>query len=211
MEGGCYHVAMRVIRSTIDEEPGTQEAQEALERVLTHAVRETYDLDRFGYPENRIALIPYTWGGDNLWAVVMNCTREEHWQDTPSLDEAIEAYEKAVREITARTWEDGEEEPPWHYTDLPDIPAREHGSATSATAEAWMIEAERAHKRHIAAQKTYQDSTRQRQIAFAKAVDARNASQGSGGVAALAARCDLTMPTVSNLAAQGRKIIREKQ
>ena len=200
---------MRIIHSTVaalDLDDDQAEAhEEAISRALEsrNEARQSYDLDELGQKAYQIALVPYTAPtGEHRWAVLDSGPTEAHWEDTSDLDEAITAYEKAVRNTSS-----GNEQPSWDYSDVTGVSARKQGDPSDGNTLAYMRDAEAAHKDFTAAEAAYQQAVERRQIAFARVVDPSK----RGSQAALAIRVNLKDPTVKSIAERGRALLLAEQ
>lgn len=205
---------MRVIHSTIQSAHIDDDHEDAYAEAVAEAlsrgdqVRETYSLDGIGQEESGIAVLPCKDpAGGRRWVLAYTDPGTVDWQDTDDLDEAIALYEETVRETTEGALpvcdEEGNELPQWDKTDVEGVSAREVTSGADGNAAARMIDAQWAHEAFTADEERYQQSARRRQIAFARMVD----SSGRGGQARLAARTDLSEPTVKRIVETGRKVL----
>lgn len=208
---------LRVINSTIQGLDIDADLEDAFTAAVNAAqtardtVRETFQNDEIGQKSSHIALVPYTDPtGAHRWAVLEENPADIDWQDTDDLDEAIAAYEYAVRATTKgfvpNHDEEGEERPVWDESDVDGVPARTVNDGDSNNHSALLIDAKWAHEEFTAAEKGYQQATQRRQVAFAKMIDA----WGRGGQSALASRVDLKDPTVKVIADKGRQILAER-
>lgn len=205
---------LRVIRSSIQGIDIDTDQEDAFEAAIDAAlrrrdeIRETFSLDEIGQKSYHLAVMPYTDpNGEHRWVIFDSGPAECDFQDTDDLDEAIATYEEWVRGATAGAMpsydKDGEELPIWDETDVEGISAKEtyDGSAKNDTAR--LIDAEWAHAEFAKAEKSYQQATQRRQVAFAKMID----SWGRGGQAVLAKRADIKEPTVKAIADKGRALM----
>jgi hypothetical protein len=208
---------LRVIRSTVqgaDINPDlADEYEQAIDKALAarDEERETVSYDEIGQKAYRIALLPYTDPtGAHRWAILDDGPSESDWQDTDDLDEAIATYEKWVRDATAGampTYDDeGNEKPVWDESDVAGVSAETEYDGDTHNERARLLAAQWAHEEFTAAEQSYQEATRRRQVAFAKAID----SWGRGGQAVLAKRVELKEPTVKAIADKGRQILAEQ-
>lgn len=205
---------LRVIRSTVQGLGIDSEQEEAFEEAIDAAlkdraeVRETFSLDDADQKAYQIALLPYTDpNGAHRWAILDNGPSEVDWQDTDDLDEAIAAYEEWVRAATQGAMpsydDEGNEKPLWDESDVEGVRAEQEYDGDSHNETARMWDAERAHEAFLATEKTYQQATQRRQVAFAKVID----SWGRGGQVILANKVGLKEPTVKTLADKGRALL----
>jgi hypothetical protein len=208
---------LRVIRSTVqgaDIDPDlADEYEEAIDKALAarDEERETVSYDEIGQKAYRIALLPYTDPtGAHRWAILDDGPSESDWQDTDDLDEAIATYEEWVRGATAGAMpaydDEGNEKPIWDESDVAGVSAETEYDGDTNNQRARLLAAEWAHAEFTAAEQSYQEATRRRQVAFAKAID----SWGRGGQAVLAKRVELKEPTVKTLADKGRQILAQQ-
>ena len=145
--------------------------------------------------------------GQNRFVVLYTDPTEVDWQDTDDYTEARNQYEEGVREAKKGAAfdvdEDGNEKPLFETTDVRGVAGYEEGSEEAGDATALLLVAEWATTQLVEAQRVFDEKTRARQIAYARAVD----NFGRGGNAALARRVGKSEPTVKDIADRGRALL----
>ncbi|GAA4688252.1 hypothetical protein GCM10023324_48720 [Streptomyces youssoufiensis] len=206
---------LRVIRSTIEsihiDSDLEDDFDDAVTAALREPVRETYKSDEIGQKTSRIVLMPYTDPtGARRWAVWEENPDIVHCQDTDDLNEAITAYETAVRMTSESAGivcdDEGNEQPLWDETDVAGVAARTVNDGASNSSRAYLIDATWAHEDFLTTETEYQRATQRRQVAFAQML----ASRRRGAQATLARHVDLKEPTVKTIATKGRQILADR-
>lgn len=197
---------LRVIRSTaqgLDIDTNLEDDYSTAAQAGT-LLRESHSSDN----ALTIELRSYTDPADqNRFVVLYTDPTEIHWQDTADYTEARNQYEEGVREAEKGAAldvdEDGNEKPLFATTDVRGVAGYEEGSEESGDAEALLLVAEWATAGAEEAQRVFDEKTRARQIAYARAID----NFGRGGQAVLARRVGLREPTVKDITDRGRALL----
>lgn len=205
---------LRVIRSTVqsldidadreDDFAGAAQAGELL--------RESNIKDKHGQTALDVEVRAYTDpDGQKRFAVLYTGPAEIDCQDTGSYDEARNLYEETVRAeeqgAVLNVDENGQERPVFAYTDVPGVGGYEDETEEAGDAQGYMLEAEWVTVEAEEAQRIAAEKTQARQIAYARAID----SFGRGGQALLARRVGKSEPTVKDIAARGRVLLKEQE